>query len=183
MRGGGILSEATERLEVEVEDQNFRFQSKERPTHDEALTLTGAKRVGDHVILERKRPHATLVFEESGTILVHGLARPEVAKLAVRETLLQLGLPEEGLTMEAGPVLARFTTGKAIISSVATSRLTEATLNEEVGAVEIAATRFGGVILIFPSGKGLALGMRSRRIAQLAIETYLEILEQEGALA
>ena len=156
MRGGGILSEATERLEVEVEDQNFRFQSKEKPTHDEALTLTGAKRVGDHVILERKKPHATLVFEESGTILVHGLARPEVAK---------------------------FTTGKAIISSVATSRLTEATLNEEVGAVEIAATRFGGVILIFPSGKGLALGMRSRRIAQLAIETYLEILEQEGALA
>ena len=75
MRGGGILSEVTERLEVEVEDQNFRFQSKERPTHDEALTLTGAKRVGDHVILERKRPHATLVFEESGTILVHGLAR------------------------------------------------------------------------------------------------------------
>ena len=178
------MSEVTERLEVEVEDQNFRFQSKERPTHDEALTLTGAKRVGDHVILERKRPHATLVFEESGTILVHGLARPEVAKLAVRETLLQLGLPEEGLTMEAGPVLARFTTGKAIISSVATSRLTEATLNEEVGgAVEIAATRFGGVILIFPSGKGLALGMRSRRIAELAIETYLEILEQEGALA
>ena len=85
--------------------------------------------------------------------------------------------------MESGSVLARFTSGRAVISSVATTRLSEASINEDIGAVEIAATRFGGVILIFPSGKGLAIGMRSRRIAELAIETYLDILEQEGALA
>ena len=147
------------------------------------MTLLGAKRIGDIVIIERSKPTATLVFEQTGSILVHGLARAEVAKLAVRESLLQLGLPEEGLSMESGPVLARFTSGRAVISSVATTRLSEASINEDIGAVEIAATRFGGVILIFPSGKGLAIGMRSRRIAELAIETYLEILEQEGALA
>ena len=67
---------------------------------------------------------------------MHGLARPEVAKLAVRESLLQLGLPEEGLSMESGSVLARFTSGRAVISSVATTRLSEASINKDIGAVE-----------------------------------------------
>ena len=177
------MTDIGSRLEIEIEDQNFRFNAKEPPTHEAAMTLLGAKRIGDNVIIERSRPTATLVFERTGSILVHGLARAEVAKLAVRESLLQLGLPEEGLSMESGSVLAKFTSGRAVISSVATTRLSEASINEDIGAVEIAATRFGGVILIFPSGKGLAIGMRSRRIAELAIETYLEILEQEGALA
>ena len=177
------MTDIGSRLEIEIEDQNFRFHPKEFPTQEAAMTLPGAKRIGNNVIIERSKPAATLVFEQTGSILVHGLARPEVAKLAVRESLLQLGLPEEGLSMESGSVLARFTSGRAVISSVATTRLSEASINKDIGAVEIAATRFGGVILILPSGKGLAVGMRSRRIAELAIETYLEILEQEGALA
>ena len=80
-------------------------------------------------------------------------------------------------------MVMKFTTGRAVISSVATNRISEVKSIDSLGAVEISATRFGGVILIFPSGKGFAIGMRSKRIGELAIRTYLEILEQEGALA
>ena len=45
--------------------------------------------------------------------------------------------------MESGSVLARFTSGRAVISSVATTRLSEASINKDIGAVEIAATRLG----------------------------------------
>ena len=56
-------------------------------------------------------------------------------------------------------------------------------MNNDLGAIEIAASRFGGKIILFPSGRGFVFGMRSRRIGELAIETYLEILGEEGALA
>ena len=56
-------------------------------------------------------------------------------------------------------------------------------MNNELGAIEIAASRFGGTIILFPSGRGFAFGMNSRKIGELAINTYLEILGEEGALA
>ncbi|MFL2953541.1 MAG: hypothetical protein ACJZ4X_05770 [Candidatus Thalassarchaeaceae archaeon] len=177
------MSDVTDRLEVSVEDQTFRFTPRDVVPQGVALSLTGASQVGDEVVLERSDPRATLVFEQTGGILVHGIARPEVAKLVAREALLRLGYQEEGLTMESGPILLGFRTGRSIISSVAISRLNEASMNKELGAIEIAATRFGGTIILFPSGRGFVFGMNSRKIAELAIHTYLEILGEEGALA
>ncbi|MGB0627922.1 MAG: hypothetical protein ACPGN8_01400 [Candidatus Thalassarchaeaceae archaeon] len=177
------MSDVTDRLEVSVEDQTFRFTPRDVVSRREALSLKGASQVGDEVVLERSDPRATLVFEQSGGILVHGIARPEVAKLVAREALLRLGYQEEGLMMESGPILLGFRTGRSIISSVAISRLNEASMNKDLGAIEIAATRFGGTIILFPSGRGFVFGMNSRRIGELAIHTYLEILGEEGALA
>ena len=177
------MSNVTDRLEVTLEDQTFRFTPRDVVSRAEALSLKGASQVGEEVVVERSKPTATLVFEQSGEILVHGIARPEVAKLVAREALLRLGYQEEGLTMTAGPILLGFRTGRSIISSVATSRLNEASMNNELGAIEIAASRFGGTIILFPSGRGFAFGMNSRKIGELAINTYLEILGEEGALA
>ena len=177
------MVEINDRLEISVVDQTFRFMPKEPPTFDQALTLPGARKVGEEVTITRMDPWATLVFEKTGGIVVFGISRSEVAKLTVRESLLRLGLPEDGISMEKGPMVMKFTTGRAVISSVATNRISEVKSIDSLGAVEISATRFGGVILIFPSGKGFAIGMRSKRIGELAIRTYLEILEQEGALA
>lgn len=177
------MSDVTDRLEVSVEDQTFRFIPRDIVSKSEALSLKGASMIGDEVVLERSHPRATLVFEKSGGILVHGIARPEVAKLVAREALLRLGYQEEGITMESGPILMSFRTGRAVISSVAIGRLNEASMNDDLGAIEIAATRFGGTIILFPSGRGLVFGMNSRKIGELAIHTYLEILGEEGALA
>ena len=99
------MSDVTDRLEVSVEDQTFRFTPRDGVSRREALSLKGASQVGDEVVLERSDPRATLVFEKSGGILVHGIARPEVAKLVAREALLRLGYQEEGLMMEYGPIL------------------------------------------------------------------------------
>ena len=177
------MSDVTDRLEVSVEDQTFRFIPRDIVSRSEALSLKGASMIGDEVVLERSHPRATLVFEQSGGILVHGIARPEVAKLVAREALLRLGYQEEGITMESGPILMSFRTGRAVISSVAIGRLNEASMNDDLGAIEIAATRFGGTIILFPSGRGFVFGMNSRKIGELAIHTYLEILGEEGAIA
>ena len=85
------MSDVTDRLEVSVEDQTFRFTPRDVVPQGVALSLTGASQVGDEVVLERSDPRATLVFEQTGGILVHGIARPEVAKLVAREALLRLG--------------------------------------------------------------------------------------------
>ena len=48
---------------------------------------------------------ATFVGEPEGSVLVHGIARAEVARIAIQELLLTLGMSEENLTMEMGGML------------------------------------------------------------------------------
>ena len=91
-----------------VETQTFRFSASNPVDLDDAVALAGGSRSGDYVVISHEKPRATYVVEPNGTILVHGLARAEVAELAVQELLLTLGQTIDGLSMESGEMLVSF---------------------------------------------------------------------------
>ena len=85
------------RIRVNVETQTFRFIPGNPISHDDAVRLAKGIKSGPWVVISHKEPRATFVVEESGSVLVHGIARLEVARLVMQELLLSLGMSEEGL--------------------------------------------------------------------------------------
>ena len=63
-----------------VEPQTFRFSPTAPIDLDEAVSLAGGSRSGDYVVISHEKPRATYVVEPDGSVLVHGLARAEVAE-------------------------------------------------------------------------------------------------------
>mgnify|MGYP002803950772 CR=1 FL=1 len=43
---------------------------------------------GSYVVVSHEQPRATFVIEPGGPVLVHGIARTEVARIAMQELLL-----------------------------------------------------------------------------------------------
>ena len=102
MAGSGIgrhggMKLADERIRVEVETQTFRFTPSEPIDHDEAVTLGGGSKSGEYVVISHEEPHATFVIEPEGSVLVHGISRGEVARLAIEELLYNYCLQEQFL--------------------------------------------------------------------------------------
>ena len=64
--------------------------------------MAGGTRSGPYVVVSHEQLRATFVVEPEGSVLVHGIARAEVARIAIQELLLTLGMSEENLTMEMG---------------------------------------------------------------------------------
>ena len=166
-----------------IESQTFRFTPSRPVDHSEAVSLTGGSMSGDYVVISHEEPRATYVIEPNGAILAHGLARAEVAELAVQELLLTLGQTIDGLSMETGEMLVSFSLGKAVIDDIATRRFEDISMDERIGALTIEATLHRATIILYNNGRGVVIGQSSRRIAEMAVRHWASQLEDEGALA
>ena len=103
------------RIAIDVETQTYRYTPSTPINHQEAVSLAGGTVSGPYVVVSHERPRATFVIEPDGSVLVHGIAREEVARLAIQELLLTLGQSDEALQMESGDMLIRFSIGRAVL--------------------------------------------------------------------
>ena len=123
------------------------------------------------------------MVEPSGSVLVHGIARAEVARLAVQELLLTMGMSDDNIGMESGEMLIRFTIGKAVMMPLAADRFEAIEMDSRLDALRIDATLHNSQILLFNNGDGVVLGQTSKKIAEMAVRHWTKLLDEEGALA
>ena len=171
------------KINLDVETQTFRFTSSEPINHEEAVNLGKGVLSGEYVVIVHENPHATLVIEPEGSVLVHGISRSEVARLAVQELLLTLGMSDEWLIVDSGDMIIRFSIGRAVLMDLAADRFSEINYDSRIGALRINADRHKCTILLFNNGHGIILKQTSKRIAEMAIRHWSSQLDDEGALA
>jgi hypothetical protein len=147
------------------------------------VSLAGGTVSGPYVVVSHEQPRATFIIEPDGSVLVHGIARTEVARIAMQELLLTLGMSEENLTMELGGMLIRFSIGRAVMLNLAVDRFADIELDDRLGALRINATLHNAQILMFNNGHGIVLGQSSKKIAEMAVRHWAGLLDEEGALA
>ena len=168
---------------VGIEPQTFRFTASSPINHHDAVSLAGGTVSGPYVVVSHEQPRATFIIEPDGSVLVHGIARTEVARIAMQELLLTLGMSEENLTMELGGMLIRFSIGRAVMLNLAVDRFADIELDDRLGALRINATLHNAQILMFNNGHGIVLGQFSKKIAEMAVRHWAGLLDEEGALA
>jgi TATA-box binding protein (TBP) (component of TFIID and TFIIIB) len=171
------------RIVVGIETQTFRFTPSSPINHQDAVSLAGGTVSGPYVVVSHEQPRATFIIEPDGSVLVHGIARTEVARIAMQELLLTLGMSEENLTMELGGMLIRFSIGRAVMLNLAVDRFADIELDDRLGALRINATLHNAQILMFNNGHGIVLGQSSKKIAEMAVRHWAGLLDEEGALA
>ena len=171
------------RIVVGIETQTFRFTPSSPINHQDAVSLAGGTVSGPYVVVSHEQPRATFIIEPDGSVLVHGIARTEVARIAMQELLLTLGMSEENLTMELGGMLIRFSIGRAVMLNLAVDRFADIELDDRLGALRINATLHNAQILMFNNGHGIVLGQSSKKIAEMAVRHWADLLDEEGALA
>ncbi len=171
------------RIRVKIETQTFRFIPSKPINHTDAVKLAGGVKSGKWVVITHNEPKATFVIEESGSALVHGIARLEVARLVMQELLLSLGMSEEGLHHETGDMLVSFSLGRAVMLELASSRFADISYDKRVGCIRINAKRHKATILLFNNGHGVVLDLSSKRLAEMAVRYWAAQLDEEGALA
>ena len=76
-------------LEVNIETQTFRAIPSERVEIDEAVKFANARSNGEFAVIEHQDPHALIVIDKDGSILIHGISNLEAASLIAKEILLQ----------------------------------------------------------------------------------------------
>ena len=171
------------RIVVGIETQTFRFTPSSPINHQDAVSLAGGTVSGHYVVVSHEQPRATFVIEPDGSVLVHGIARTEVARIAMQELLLTLGMSEENLTMELGGMLIRFSIGRAVMLNLAADRFADVEFDDRLGALRINAALHNAQILMFNNGLGVVLGQSSKKIAEMAVRHWTSLLDEEGALA
>ena len=93
------------KIEITVENQVFRFITSESLDSEIIIQELGAVRSGNMLVKQlRDPPYTILIGVENGEITVHGSTKEVLARMAVSELLLGLGLPDSGLKTEIGPV-------------------------------------------------------------------------------
>jgi len=171
------------RIVVAIETQTFRFTPSSPIDHHDAVSMAGGTTSGPYVVVSHEQPRATFIVEPEGSVLVHGIARVEVARIAIQELLLTLGMSEENLTMEMGGMLIRFSMGRAVMLELAADRFADVELDDRLGALRINAALHNAQILLFNNGHGVVLGQSSKKISEMAVRHWAGLLEEEGALA
>ena len=170
-------------ITVSIETQTFRFIPSSPISHQEAVALAGGSASGSFVVISHDEPRATFVVEPDGSVLVHGIARAEVARLAVQELLLTMGMSDDNVGMESGEMRIRFTIGRAVLMPLAADRFEAIDVDSRLGALRIDATMHNSQILLFNNGQGVVLGQTSKKIAEMAVRHWAKLLDEEGALA
>ena len=97
--------------------------------------------------------------------------------------LLSIGMSDEGLKSESGELLVEFSLGKAVLLELANDRFNDIILDNNINALRIDAKRHECRIILFNNGKGIVLGQKSKRVVELAISYWKDLLEREGTLA
>ncbi len=170
-------------ISVSVETHTFRFIPSYPISHQDAVSLGGGSASGSYVVISHEEPRATFVVEPDGSVLVHGIARAEVARLAVQELLLTMGMSDDNIGMESGEMLIRFIIGKAVLMPLAADRFEAIEMDDRLGALRIDATLHKSQIIMFNNGQGVVLGQTSKKIAEMAVRHWTKLLDEEGALA
>ena len=171
------------KIVVGIETQTFRFTPTSPIKHQDAVSLAGGTVSGPYVVVSHEQPRATFIIEPDGSVLVHGIARAEVARIAMQELLLTLGMSEENLTMELGGMLIRFTLGRAVMMELAAERFADIELDDRLDALRINAALHNAQLLMFNNGRGVVLGQSSKKIAEMAVRHWAGLLDEEGVLA
>ena len=170
-------------LEVNIETQTFRAIPSQRVEIEEAVKFANARSNGEFAVIEHQNPHALVVIDKDGSILIHGISNLEAASLIAKEILLRIGLSEKGMTLESGEVLASFSIGKAVLIGLASERFKDAEHDIRLDALRISAKRHNCTVLLFNNGKGTVMGQNSRKVAEMAASYWVTRLSEEGALA
>ena len=107
-------------------------------------------------------PRATLIIDAEGRIVVHGTHRIEAARAAAKEMLLRMGRDDSGLVAELGPIVASFDFGEEIPIHNIRMNLGSGTssVDDRLGCLRIDDTRHDLELLIWPSGRCVALKAR-----------------------
>tara|TARA_B100000959_G_scaffold184888_1_gene193291 strand:- start:4319 stop:4846 length:528 start_codon:yes stop_codon:yes gene_type:complete len=171
------------KLEIKIETQSFRVTPSSPVSIVDAVSLGGGSSNGAYAVIEHQNPRSMVVIDPDGALLVHGISNAEAAKLIAEEVLLRLGLPETGLVIERGELLASFSLGRAVLIGLAASRFSDAEHDERIDVLRIDAKRHKCTVLLFNNGRGIVLGQSSKRVAEMAASHWFSLLEQEGALA
>ena len=170
-------------LIVNIETQTFRAIPSERVEIEEAVKFANARSNGEFAVIEHQNPHALVVIDKDGSILIHGISNLEAASLIAKEILLRIGLSEKGIALETGEVLASFSIGKAVLIDLAAERFKDAEHDIRLDALRISAKRHNCTVLLFNNGKGIVMGQHSRKVAEMAASYWVTRLSEEGALA
>ena len=170
-------------LIVNIETQTFRAIPSERVEIEEAVKFANARSNGEFAVIEHQNPHALVVIDKDGSILIHGISNLEAASLIAKEILLRIGLSEKGIALESGEVLASFSIGKAVLIGLAAERFKDAEHDIRLDALRISAKRHNCTVLLFNNGKGIVMGQHSRKVAEMAASYWVTRLSEEGALA
>ena len=170
-------------LIVNIETQTFRAIPSERVEIEEAVKFANARSNGEFAVIEHQNPHALVVIDKDGSILIHGISNVEAASLIAKEILLRIGLSEKGIALETGEVLASFSIGKAVLIGLAAERFKDAEHDIRLDALRISAKRHDCTVLLFNNGKGIVMGQNSRKVAEMAASYWVTKLSEVGALA
>ncbi len=170
-------------VEVSIETQSFRAIPIEPVSLEEAVSLGGASSNGAFAVIEHEGPRATIVIDRDGSLLIHGISNIEAATLIAEETLLRMGMSENGLQIERGDVLASFLLGRSVLLGLAAERFSDVEHDIRLDALRIDAKRHKCTIILFNNGRGIVMGQSSRKVAEMAASYWLSRLEEEGALA
>lgn len=166
-----------------IQTQTFRFTPSKPVKHEDVVNLAGGIKDGEYSLIVNENPKSTLVVDKHGSIIVHNISRHEVAKLVTQRFLLSIGMSDEGLKSESGELLVEFSLGKAVLLELANDRFNDISLDNNINALKIDAKRHECRILLFNNGKGIVLGQKSKRVVELAISYWKDLLEREGTLA
>ncbi len=168
---------------VKIKTQTFKFTPSKPVRHQDVLSLPGGIKQGEYSLITNKDPKSTIIIDKFGSIIVHNISRQAVAKLVTQKFLLSIGMSDEGLKSETGEILGEFLLGKAVLLELANERFNDIILDERISAIRIDAKRHECRIILFNNGKGIVLGQKSKRVIEMAISYWKNLLEEEGALA
>ncbi|MBT4065614.1 MAG: hypothetical protein HOE76_00120 [Euryarchaeota archaeon] len=160
----------TNSIEVRVENLLVRFTPTPSVDLEEAIERLGGVRNGDVIIKMLDAPRATLIIDEKGRIIVHGTHRIEAARAAAKEMLLRMGRNDSGLIAELGPIVASFDFGEEVPIHNIRSNLGSGTtsIDERLGCLRLNDTRHDLELLIWPTGKCVALEARHPNMVAMA---------------
>tara|TARA_B100001996_G_scaffold382890_1_gene376155 strand:+ start:794 stop:1321 length:528 start_codon:yes stop_codon:yes gene_type:complete len=168
---------------LKIQTQTFRFTPSQPVKHEDVSILAGGFKDGEYSLVVNENPKSTLIIDKFGSIIVHNISRHEVAKLVTQRFLLSIGMSDEGLKSENGEMLAEFSLGKAVLLELANERFNDINLDNNINALRIDAKRHECRIILFSNGKGIVLGQKSRKVIELAVSYWKNLLEEEGTLA
>jgi hypothetical protein len=162
-------------LEFVVENQVFRFITPESLDADFIVNEAGAIRSGSLLVKQKRSPPYTILIDvSSGSITVHGSTKEILARMAVSELLLGLGLPDSGLKTEIGPVTSSCSMPFSLDIEKAVDVLSSARMEETLDAIRIADMRHELEVLVFRNGRTVIIGAISHRIALRAAEYWMK---------
>jgi len=163
------------KIEVTVENQVFRFITSESLDSETIIQELGAVRSGNMLVKQLRDPPYTILIDiESGGITVHGSSKEVLARMAVSELLLGLGLPDSGLKTEIGPVTSSCSMPSSIDIERAADVLSSVRMEEKLDAIRIADVRHELELLIFRNGRTVITDAISLRIAQRAADYWVK---------